>query len=131
MRVLAASKAKESAFELGTDAQGHKIDQGLLSYALVQEGLVEKQADTNHDGQITMGEWLRYAEQEVPRLFQQGASKGVVERKGAPGHTLDRYLGKRQGDVGGDIGGTPARYQQPTLFDFNKAIRETVLIGES
>src|SRR3974390_1511984 len=115
MRVLTASKAKESAFELGTDAQGHKIDQGLLSYALVQEGLVEKQADTNHDGEITMGEWLRYAEQEVPGLFSEGAGKGVGQREGAPPHTLDRYLGIRQGDVGGDT--TPARYQQPTLFD--------------
>ena len=130
MRVLAASKAKESAFELGTDAQGHKIEQGLLSYALVQEGLVQRQADRNHDGQITIGEWLRYAEQEVPRLFQEGASKGVVESKGASGATAHRYLGKRQGDVGADSGDTPARYQQPILFDFYKTQRETVIAGK-
>ena len=127
MRVLAASKAKESAFELGQDAQGHKIEQGLLSYALVQEGLVQKQADTDHNGVLTMGEWLRYAEQEVPKLFQQGYARGGVQRKGAPGNTLDRYLGKRQGDVGGENSDTPARYQQPTLFDFNKTRQETVL----
>ena len=130
MRVLAASKAKESAFELGTDAQGHQIDQGLLSYALVQEGLAEKQADTNQDGEITVGEWLRYAEQEVPRLFAEGYARGGVQRKGAPATALDHYLGKRQGDIGGGGEDTPARYQQPTLFDFDKALRDTVLIGK-
>src|SRR3974390_1949212 len=127
MRVLPASKAKDSAFELGTDAQGHKIDQGLLSYALVQEGLVEKQADTNHDGQITMGEWLRYAEQEVPKLFHEGYARGGVEPKGAPAGTKHVYLGARQGDVGGNGPDTPAPYQQPTLFDFIKSQRETVI----
>ena len=129
MRVLAASKAKESAFELGQDAQGHKIDQGLLSYALVQEGLVEKQADTDHDGRITMGEWLRYAELEVPKLFQQGYARGGVEPKSAPAGTKHVYLGARQGDVGNGPD-TPARYQQPTLFDFNKTQRETIIIGK-
>jgi len=115
---------------LGTDAQGHQIDQGLLSYALVQEGLAEKQADTNQDGEITVGEWLRYAEQEVPRLFAEGYARGGVQRKGAPATALDHYLGKRQGDIGGGGEDTPARYQQPTLFDFDKALRDTVLIGK-
>jgi len=112
MRVLAASKGKESAFE--RDELGH----GLLTYALVKKGLEDNEADwqPKPDGRITMGEWLAYAEQEVPKLFNDGKTKGGVQRKGAPDGTRDGYLGSKDK--------TPARYQQPTLFDFKKAARE-------
>ena len=71
MRVLAASKARESAYERD------KIGHGLLSYALVTKGLEEGEADLPpKDNRITMSEWLRYAEQEVPKLFGRGRSQG-------------------------------------------------------
>jgi len=53
-----------------------------------------------------------------------------VQRKGSPATVPDRYLGKRQGDIGGGAEDTPARYQQPTLFDFNKAQRETIVAAK-
>jgi hypothetical protein len=44
MRILAASKSGQSAVELGKNRQGETIDEGLLSYALVHEGLEEGKA---------------------------------------------------------------------------------------
>jgi hypothetical protein len=106
MRVLAASKARESAYERD------KIGHGLLSYALVTKGLEEGEADWQpKDNRITMSEWLSYAEQEVPKLFAEGEAKGGVQRKGAPAGARDVYHGQKK---------TPDRYQQPTLFDFAK-----------
>ena len=106
MRVLAASKAKESAFERAG------LRHGLLSYALIQRGLEEGGADWKpKDQKITIGEWLAFAEQEVPKLFIEGEEKGVVQRRGAPEGTRDSYQGSKK---------TPQRYQQPTLFDFKK-----------
>ena len=106
MRVLAASKARESAYEQD------KIGHGLLTYALVTKGLGEGEADWQpKDKRITMSEWLSYAEQEVPKLFAEGEAKGGVQRGGAPIGTRDVYHGQKK---------TPARYQQPTLFNFAK-----------
>jgi hypothetical protein len=112
MRVLAASKARESAFERD------KIKHGLLTYALVTKGLKEGAADwrsANHV--ITMGEWLAYAEQEVPKLFAEGEAKGSVARRSG-GNARDVYHGK---------GKTPPPYQQPILFDFNRRAVDTVI----
>jgi hypothetical protein len=61
---------------------------------LVEKGLEDGEADwqPKPDGKITMGEWLAYAEQEVPKLFESGKTKGGVQRKGAPDGTRDGYL---------------------------------------
>jgi WD40 repeat protein len=113
MRVLAASKAKESAFERAG------LRHGLLSYALIQRGLEEGGADWKpRDEKITIGEWLLFAEQEVPKLFTEGEAKGGVQRRSAPDGTRDSYQGSKK---------TPQRYQQPTLFDFQRSKRETFL----
>jgi uncharacterized caspase-like protein len=115
MRVLAASKARESAYERD------KIGHGLLSYALVTKGLEEGEADWQPENKrITISEWLSYAEQEVPKLFAEGEAKGGVQRRGAPSGTRDVYHGEKK---------TPARYQQPTLFDFAKGKADTIVLG--
>jgi WD40 repeat protein len=65
MFVVAASQKRGAALEL--DALHH----GLLTYVLVQEGLVEGKADiAPPDGKILLSEWLRFAEQRVPDLAQ-------------------------------------------------------------
>ena len=69
MRILAASKSGQSAIELGGN-----IKEGLLTYALVHEGLEEGKAAK--DGKITMSGWLAYGAQEVPNLFSSGKAKG-------------------------------------------------------
>jgi hypothetical protein len=113
MRVLAASKARESAFEKSG------VRHGLLSYALILQGLEESRADWRPpDGRITVGEWLSFAEQQVPLLFAVGESRGAVE---------DLENGVRARHAYHGAGRTSAPYQQPVLFDFAHQRREPVL----
>jgi hypothetical protein len=105
MRVLAASKAKESAIE-GLGA----IPNGLLTYALVHSGLENRRADFRpKDGSIWLSEWLAHAVTEVPHLFTEGDATGSIEGEG---------VGERHGFLGSRL--TPKSYQQPVLFDFSK-----------
>jgi hypothetical protein len=99
MRVLAASRAGESAFE-----RGGSIKHGLLSYVLVRHALEEARADLDSDNEIVTAEWLAYAVTAVPALLAQGIPDGVA---GAPAR--DGFIGQRP--VG-------RRYQQPVLFGF-------------
>jgi WD40 repeat protein len=63
MRILAASQSDEQAQE------DSRFGQGLLSYALTEEGLVQGKADWKpRDKQIMIGEWLSYAADAVPKL---------------------------------------------------------------
>jgi uncharacterized caspase-like protein len=115
MRILAASKSKDSAVERAG------INHGLLTYALVDEGLgKDLLADFQpKDGKILMAEWLAYGEQEVPKLFQEGDIKGVIQIKGGPDTAKEIYHGDHK---------TPPRYQQPVLFDFNKSQQQTAIV---
>jgi hypothetical protein len=70
------------------------------------------------DGKIMLSEWLEYGEQEVPKLFQEGESKGVIQRKSITETAKDAYHGSGQ---------TPIRDQQPVLFNFGKKQNESVL----
>jgi len=116
MRILAASKSEQSAVE----REG--VEHGLLSFALLDEGLKQGLADFQpKDGKILMSEWLAYGEQEVPKLFQEGDAKGAIQKKGGPETAKDGYHGAKQ---------TPLQLQQPVLFDFSKNRSEVVLVRE-
>ncbi len=98
MRILAASQSNQAARE------SDSLHQGLLSYALTQEGLVEGKADWKpKDGKIIVGEWLSYAADEVPKFREAGAvdtGRGVV-LIGPPAQRLNSA-------------------QIPAVFDFSK-----------
>jgi hypothetical protein len=98
MRILAASQSSQAALESAS------LRQGLLSYALTQEGLVEGKADWRPvDQKITVGEWLSYAANEVPRFREAGAvntGRGVIPI-GRPAQELKST-------------------QIPAVFDFSK-----------
>src|SRR5438105_5852321 len=89
MYILTAAQAYQRAIEDSTfkDAagQGH----GLLTYALVEEGLVKGQAATNGQN-IYLRDWLDYAVQEVPKLQSQwlrqelNAGRGLKIANGKP-----------------------------------------------
>ena len=65
MYVLTAAQGYQAA--LGVARLGH----GLLTYALVEEGLNHMAADVApRDGEIEVREWLDYAAQRVPQLEQ-------------------------------------------------------------
>src|SRR5213078_261829 len=66
MRVLAASQADDFALESGN------LRHGLLTYALVKDGLDTKKADFRpKDGRVTLGEWLAYGAERVPDLHRR------------------------------------------------------------
>jgi uncharacterized caspase-like protein len=66
MYILTATQSDQSAIEV--ERFGH----GLLTYALVEEGLEQEAADTSpRDGQIELREWFDYAVRRVPELQQR------------------------------------------------------------
>jgi len=75
MYVLTASQSIEVAFE--ADALKHSY----LAYALIEEGLKKRAADSNHDGNIFLQEWFEYANERVPeiRKTRYRGSKELVE----------------------------------------------------
>jgi len=111
MRILAASKSNEEAMEVGGT-----IGQGLLTYALVKEGLLDRKAAK--DGKVYMSSWLNYGEQEVPNLYKSGEVKGPGGKPVAPNGRDIIYLGPDK---------SPSAYQQPVLFDFNKQHTDILL----
>jgi WD40 repeat protein len=98
MRILAASQPNQAARE------SDRLRQGLLSYALTQDGLVEGKADWRPvDQKITVGEWLGYAADAVPKILEAGAvrsPRGFV-RIGQPMPSINSV-------------------QTPAVFDFSK-----------
>ena len=66
MHLLAASEAKEPAFEL------RSLGNSVLTYALFQEGLQEHNADFSpRDGRIELREWLSYGAGRAQTLFRE------------------------------------------------------------
>jgi WD40 repeat protein len=77
MWVLAASQSTEEANE------ETGLHHGLLTHALVEEGLRRWKADPGNSGRIELGAWLRYAANRVISLDQEGhreESRGVKSR---------------------------------------------------
>lgn len=102
MRLLAATQASDVALESGV------LKQGLLSYAL-KEGLewdgTFGRADRDQNGEVTMGEWLSYAQGRVPSLYSDVLS-GKIRATKDP--TVNAILYK---DV-------ERHAQTPAIFDF-------------
>ncbi len=95
MRRLAATQAHNKA--LGSGQAKH----GLLTYALVCEGIETKQADFKpKDKYSTLHELFQYSIQRVPVLCQK-LLKGKIFRRG---------------------------FQQPALFAFTKRSRDFILL---
>jgi WD40 repeat protein/uncharacterized caspase-like protein len=119
MRILTASQADDVALE------SELIQQGLLTYALVQDGLEARQADFQpQDATITLAEWLRYGVERVPRLYEEvrtgqlqsfgrgDAQRGVVVLVSPESSSVQQR----------------SALQQPALFDFSQRAREVVLV---
>jgi uncharacterized caspase-like protein len=118
MRILAASQADEYALE------NDQIKQGLLSFALVTNGIEGFEADNApKDGKIMLDEWLRYGVSRVPGLAEEvKTGKVLVASKG---------VGERAAVLVSTSGtGKPRPAQQPALFDFAKKRRQVELAGQ-
>lgn len=104
IRILAASQSTQAAIEAPW------LQMGFLSYALVRDGLESGQADWEpKDAQIWLREWLTYAVERVPKLYDAlrlgrpqefgSAARGVILPQ-RPRNYRDRAA------------------QTPVLFDF-------------
>jgi uncharacterized caspase-like protein len=70
MYILTAAQSYQAALEAA------QLGHGLLTYALVEEGLKQGEADTlaSRDGNVLVREWFDYATERVPQM-QVGAMK--------------------------------------------------------
>jgi len=111
IRILAATQAGNVAIEYNS------LRHGILTYALVDEGLTAEQADWQpRDRRITMSEWLGYAVQRVPQL-QDEMSAGNIRPAKAGTHPRMLVLD------------APSKFvtQEPALFDFASKEHDLVL----
>lgn len=109
MRVLVAARAGDSAVE------SSRLKHGVLTYALLKEGLDARMADSAPQNDvITMREWLDYGARRVPGLYNDLAQGKFVPRGG----TVH--------DDSEDGARSLISRQQPQFFDFRRAKDETV-----
>jgi hypothetical protein len=120
MKILSATQANNVALELGGS-----LKQGLLSYALLQDGIFSKFADTDTNKQLFYREWLKYGEKRVPALYEgikNGTIKSVTIDGKLPTETQRSeifYVDKNRKQT----------LQEPKLFDFNEKRDDILLIN--
>ena len=113
MRILTATQAADVALE------NNSLRQGLLTYALAQEGLGAWQADKDNNNAVLLKEWLGYGVERVPRLHEE-VRAGTIQNKGVGETRIVREA------VAPDAV-TEDKYQQPSLFDFSRARTDPAL----
>jgi WD40 repeat protein len=110
MRILASTRANDVAWE------SPKIQQGLLTYVLVREGLEEGHADFEpEDEVIGVREWLQYGVKRVPELYRAMCEGKVNDAQ------LVAFDGRRDVPVPEAGDENMVNLQQPCLFDFRGA----------
>jgi hypothetical protein len=115
MKVLSATQATEYSYE-----DPEKIKHGLLTWALVKEGLMDGLADTGpegkKDGKIMLREWLEFGESRVAplsRSVSNGTYRGLIRRRlGKPTENEEERV---------------FRIQRASLFDFSGKQDEIVI----
>ncbi len=100
----------------GVSLEADHLKHGLLSYALVEDGLERQSADFQPlDHSITLSEWLQFAVDDVKRIQQSTALKGQ-DTSGVNGAKI--AIKKRaQISVNGEVNIAEV-VQTPVLFDF-------------
>ena len=110
MRILTATQADNVALET------NRVRQGLLTYALLQDGLSTWQADYRpKDKSIELSEWLSYGVLRVPRLHEEVRSGRALISNGA-GRVIRETIDAAEPSEEATQGKT----QQPSLFDFSR-----------
>jgi WD40 repeat protein len=118
MRVLAATQAETTAQEADLNSRLLRIHNGLLTHALVVDGLSGNLADVDGDGTVLLSEWLGYGSQAVPALHAR-ALQSRTEEEGVAG-----AAGRSNAPVAVQGGAREAAsLQYPALFDFTEKLR--------
>lgn len=84
---------------------GGSIGHGLLTFALVKEGLEQAADFKPRDQVINLKEWLEYGVVHVPNLYNEILA--------------GRLRGINRAELVGSVG-RPSYQQQPSLFDFSR-----------
>lgn len=110
--ILAATQAADVALEYDV------LQHGLMTYVLVEKGLVAKKADFKPiDGKIDLKEWLKYGVETVPKIHR--SLEDSTFKVLAKGINI-RYLGRGSAqNKSRGIASGPS-LQQPSLFEFRK-----------
>jgi hypothetical protein len=97
--VLAAAQSNQAALEL------QRFGHGVLTYTLVTKGLSDFHSDADGDNSITVGEWFRYARNQVPieiaTLAKERSASGRPIFVGNQPITVQRpqfFIRRNQGD---------------------------------
>jgi uncharacterized caspase-like protein len=117
MKILSATQADNVALE------SDSIEQGLLSYALLEDGIKNELADVDKDKRLFADELLSFAEKRVPELYQEikdGKRGVIINGKNIKGD------GKRETL---DLEDASMNLQNPHLFDFKRRHTKDVLFN--
>jgi WD40 repeat protein len=144
MRILTATQADNVAMELTATADGRAIKHGLLSYALLENGLDAGSADFKPlDNNIFMAEWLEFGAVEVPKLFALmpkppgGVSPTELQAVAiGPSKNARLVMQRELADTGrcGPVNRSQQsrpQEQQPALFDFTRRGRDVLLMRKN
>lgn len=117
MRILTATQADNVALE------ANRVRQGLLTYALLQDGLGAWQADYRpKDRSVELSEWLSYGVSRVPRLHEEVQS-GRAQISNGTG----RIIRETVEAAAPAEAAVQDKTQQPSLFDFSRRRRGVVI----
>ena len=112
MHVLTAAQGYQAAWEV------ERLGHGLLSFALVREGLMSEAADSAPpDGRVMLREWLDYAVRRVPELQRE-----ELRRARLLGHDL-AFTAEQEGSSAA----RPRNSQQPRLY-YRRELEEERLV---
>lgn len=120
MRILTATQSDNVALEV-CHIGGQSIKQGLLTYALIKDGLEDDQADFSpRDNNIFLSEWLEFGTLRVPDLVQEVLSDNTRDKRtGCDGSP--KLVGR------GVIDEAEDGIQRPVLFDFTRRGKDTII----
>lgn len=126
IRILTSTQSDDVALET------EFTQQGLLSYALMHDGIEAGEADFKpRDKVITLAEWLEYGVDRVPKLYGEIEKKyqtlalNEIKSLGVgPGGRTKLLIFSRDGTNSSFKKGSN---QQPSLFDFTRKKRDVVL----
>jgi hypothetical protein len=124
MRILTATQSDTVALE------NNLIRQGLLTYALLRDGIEALQADYKpRDNSITLSEWLSYGVDRVPKLYDE-VQTGKVQNFGLANNQTKVVTTNSTKELLEVVNSatTEAKTQQPSLFDFARRRRDLILL---
>lgn len=119
LKVLVATQSDNDAIQADGIIKG-----GLLTYALIDEGLIEGKADSESekDGKIMLDEWLEYGEAQIPRIFKIASETQILSTG-----VKKRLVWKKLNNSNNFNAEQQKVLQRASLFNFSRQNNDTLL----